>query len=218
MKFHEVRSRRPTSSAASLSSDGRGVPLYSEWVEHVEVSSESTPADWFSASLGEPWRDGSVGIAAIIPSGFEAYVRIDHATADERDEVHEGGLPHPAARRLVRVLASATASPDSCRMAVWNGWGDMPAAPEVIHLPGRDYVLLSGAVNAAAEPLWSHGGSTSHYQSPSLWWPDDRAWCVATEVDFAWTYVAGSESVAAALCGDKHLRTRRVYLEDDANA
>lgn len=29
--------------------------------------------------------------------------------------------------------------------------------------------------------------------TPSLWWPDDRTWCVATEIDFRWTYVGGSQ-------------------------
>ena len=27
-------------------------------------------------------------------------------------------------------------------------------------------------------------------QSPNLWWPDDHAWCVATEIDFNTTYIA----------------------------
>ena len=31
--------------------------------------------------------------------------------------------------------------------------------------------------------------------SPNLWWPDDRAWCVATEIDLAWTYVGGSAAL-----------------------
>lgn len=34
------------------------------------------------------------------------------------------------------------------------------------------------------------------HQSPTLWWPDDRAWCVATEVDFHSTYLGRS----AELC------------------
>jgi hypothetical protein len=26
---------------------------------------------------------------------------------------------------------------------------------------------------------------------PNLWWPDDRSWCVASEIDFPYTYVGG---------------------------
>jgi hypothetical protein len=41
--------------------------------------------------------------------------------------------------------------------------------------------------------------------SPNLWWPDDRAWFVATEIDHAWTYVAGSQQLLARLMADRRL-------------
>ena len=39
----------------------------------------------------------------------------------------------------------------------------------------------------------------AHYQSANLWWSEDRAWCVATEIDFETTYVAGSEGAVDAI-------------------
>jgi len=36
-------------------------------------------------------------------------------------------------------------------------------------------------------------------QAPSIWWPDDRAWSVATEVDGYSTYVGGTEAAVGAL-------------------
>jgi hypothetical protein len=30
---------------------------------------------------------------------------------------------------------------------------------------------------------------------PSYWWPADRAWCVAGDIDFEWAYVAGSQTL-----------------------
>lgn len=36
-------------------------------------------------------------------------------------------------------------------------------------------------------------------QSANLWWPDDRAWCVATEIDFMTTYIAGTAEAIAAI-------------------
>lgn len=36
-------------------------------------------------------------------------------------------------------------------------------------------------------------------QSPNLFWPDDRAWCVASEIDFDSTLVAGSTALIEAL-------------------
>jgi hypothetical protein len=51
-------------------------------------------------------------------------------------------------------------------------------------------------------------------QSPNIWWPDDRAWFVATEVDYAWTYVAGPRRLADALLSDDRLEVLPVRLED----
>jgi hypothetical protein len=31
-------------------------------------------------------------------------------------------------------------------------------------------------------------------ESPSLWWPDDHAWCVASEIDLDTTYIGCSEA------------------------
>jgi hypothetical protein len=36
-------------------------------------------------------------------------------------------------------------------------------------------------------------------QSPALWWPADRAWCVATDPELMSTYVAGPVEVVEAL-------------------
>ena len=37
------------------------------------------------------------------------------------------------------------------------------------------------------------------HQSANLWWPEDRAWCVATEIDFVSTYLAGSQKLIDAV-------------------
>ena len=42
---------------------------------------------------------------------------------------------------------------------------------------------------AATAASFHFGGP---YQSPNQWWPADRAWCVATEVDGYSSYLAGS--------------------------
>jgi hypothetical protein len=51
-------------------------------------------------------------------------------------------------------------------------------------------------------------------QSPSLWWPDDRAWCVASEIDFCSTYVGGSPALIERVLGDDRLEAIPVRLED----
>jgi hypothetical protein len=41
--------------------------------------------------------------------------------------------------------------------------------------------------------------------TPSLWWPDDRAWVVGTEIDFDSTLVATSVEGAEQLLTDERL-------------
>ena len=63
-----------------------------------------------------------------------------------------------------------------------------------------------------------------HHQSANLWWPEDRAWCVATEIDFVTTYVAGSKEAIAAILSSEALEAYQVeptdeitYLSDKIN-
>jgi hypothetical protein len=54
-----------------------------------------------------------------------------------------------------------------------------------------------------------------HIQSPSQWWPDDRAWCVATEIDFDSTLVGGSEALIEDIVRAPTLEAFRVNEIDD---
>ncbi|MXV99113.1 MAG: hypothetical protein F4126_03545 [Acidimicrobiaceae bacterium] len=49
--------------------------------------------------------------------------------------------------------------------------------------------------------------------SPQLWWPDDRSWIVATEIDLVSTYVACSRPLAEDLMADDQLEAIRVELD-----
>jgi hypothetical protein len=59
------------------------------------------------------------------------------------------------------------------------------AAPRV-QLPWRDYLLFRGSLGELARaghlPLASHYPDWFDPQSPSLLWPQETTWCVATEV------------------------------------
>ena len=59
-------------------------------------------------------------------------------------------------------------------------------------LPAREYLLFRGSVADAQG--WEDG--------PNLWWPDDHAWCVASEIDFPYTYVGGSQELIDAIVQD----------------
>jgi hypothetical protein len=103
-----------------------------------------------------------------------------------------------------------------------EGMIEVPPAfsPEIldgprVSLPARDYILLAGPLAAAGELGWRVGELLSaaypdggfdrdefEPQSPNLFWPDDRAWCVATDIDLDSTYVGGSRQLTEDLLSD----------------
>lgn len=71
---------------------------------------------------------------------------------------------------------------------LWDGFGGLDprpfeSQPKVEHR-GRSYHLLHG-------PLTAHTGFAD---APSYIWPEDRAWCLVTDIDFQWAYIAGTSA------------------------
>lgn len=111
-----------------------------------------------------------------------------------------GSLPVELFGPLVKVLRRHTEAPDRCWFGFWEGWGDLRkdirATQSTFELPfQRRNHLLYGPLEGALESAIEHG-----HQSPSIWWPNDHAWCVATEIDFDTTYLGCS-----AACRDEIL-------------
>lgn len=86
-----------------------------------------------------------------------------------------------------------------------------------VHLPHRDYLLLNGPIDAVSEPGWMLGDRWMQ-QSPNLFWPQDRSWCVASEIDLFCTLVAGSEALAEAILADLTFESWRVFPTDPITA
>jgi len=145
------------------------------------------------------------------------------------EEPRQGSLDPGDVIALADFLTNFTGTPQRCFFAVWEGRGQFTPGATVIFrsfsesgaepkvpLPepqllvppaevliaerlrgvGRDYVLYAGALSAVTSfhvNLWD---------SPSIWWPEDRQWCIATDIDLDSTYVGGSEACIEALVGD----------------
>ena len=107
-----------------------------------------------------------------------------------------GCLPSEECRAIANVLRGFTSTPNRCYFCVWEGWGfrdpGLYKNASRLRVPGRDYLLFQGPLDAVMSFLdhFPRGWS----QLPSIWWPDDRAWCVATEIDNPDTYVGGSDA------------------------
>lgn len=82
-----------------------------------------------------------------------------------------------------------------------------------LDLVDRSYVLFEASAREFSDPDWilrapwrdlpgeEHGFPPSA-QSPTLLWPDDRAWMMVSEIDFDSTVVAGSAELVGALVAD----------------
>ena len=129
------------------------------------------------------------------------------------DEAPAAGEPsRDVAASMAHTLARHTATATDCWFAVWDGWGDLEEAfhgQPTFHLPAREYHLAHGPVTAAtqsvARPPWSH-------RSCNLWWPDDHAWCVASEIDLDSTYIGGSQACIEELLANPELEVTAIDL------
>jgi len=122
-----------------------------------------------------------------------------------------GSLPPELARELVEVLRDWTTTPQRCWFAVWEGWGGLEPGTSRIDHPNRRYYLAQGRLEDAASTVypedWAH-------QSASMWWPDDRAWFVATEVDLDSTYLGGAKTCVEAVLAHPEIEALRSRLSD----
>jgi hypothetical protein len=78
-----------------------------------------------------------------------------------------------------------------------------------VELPGRNYVLFVGPLAGLPALMDVQDG-----HSPNLWWPDDRAWCVATEIDLAWSYVGGPAALISDALANPRLEAQPASPDD----
>lgn len=204
--------------------------------------------DWLRPRLVE-WRAAGargVPVGAVVPTGYEAVVRVLHPPGDGRTWAQvaaaSGCLIHPLAQWCCiaadfrgdgrhsdidpdegSVPASTLGAvldhcPGEGRLyqAVWDGFGSWTEGRhelgELVRGRGRDYLVFE----TPRAPVTRWPGMQPHWpQSANLVWPPDRAWCIATEIDWDSTLVAGSAAMCRALLGDARLEAFEVHYDDD---
>ena len=111
----------------------------------------------------------------------------------------DGALEAAETQVLADTLSAFTRTPEEAYFCLWEGFG-IPETeawrdrPMRVQVPTRAYHLLTGPVSAAPELP-----TTRPWLCASLWWPADRAWLVATEIDGYLTYVGGSRAAIDAV-------------------
>ena len=130
-----------------------------------------------------------------------------------------GNLGVELLNNLCQLLAQHTNTPEHCYFCIWEGYGwlgsdKLTAANPRVHLPWRDYILLIGSLAKVTSSCWY----TAHRQSPNLFWSADWLWCVASEIDFDSTLVAGSASLIEAIVESRLFEAWRVGPDDSLAA
>ena len=153
---------------------------------------------------GSFWREHLTAAAVDLrdPAAAEAF----ELRTVEGDDAAVGTLPPLLIQALAEHLRRATTTPECCYFAVWNGLGGSvipDSVKPVLELPNRLYHVLQGPIDGAET---SFSTSSFEHRSANLWWPADQAWCVATEIDLAWTYVGGARACIQALLTDPRLK------------
>lgn len=161
-------------------------------------------------------QHGRVAHAGMQLAALVGDVRVVDASRDFFDDDPPSEMPLEDAAVLARTLERYTSTPERCWFAVWHGWHS--SVPEHVQkgarftLPNREYHLLAGPVAAGAESVgpWP--------QPANLWWPDDHAWCVATEIYMPSTYLGCSRACADDLLAQDELEIFEIDPATGVNA
>ena len=148
------------------------------------------------------WREIAATVGVELRDREAAMTLAYRGAAGEQAQI--GSVPEALIGPLVEHLGRATTTPEHCFFALWEG-GDSPvpiSLEPTLELPHRRYHVFAGPVQGASTNL---SASLIAHQSANLWWPADQAWCVANEIDFAWTYVGGTRRCIDALLADPRL-------------
>ncbi|MGE3621282.1 MAG: hypothetical protein AB7L84_12555 [Acidimicrobiia bacterium] len=123
------------------------------------------------------------------------------------------GPSTPATRRRIRVERARLRDQDRRRRdAIASGLSVVPR----FELPNRTYHLVAGTVagvGSLREP-----GSPERWQRPDLWWPADRRWFVATDVDLWSVHVGGTSELAVDLAAMVPTGVEHVTLDTELAA
>jgi len=191
--------------------------------ESVWPSGDAAVATWIAEALDAHGQLSEVG--SVVPDGYEAYVEVPLEDEDTFWAVCD-------------VLARHTHADQLTWLGLWEGW-PVPSAwrdAPMFRTPEGDLMLFSGrfadieviavefacaqyalsTVQVDRGPVGTAArmrAQRDHYV-PSLWWPEDRAWVLAREVDADAIYLACSAALASRFVGSRGLDARLVSATD----
>jgi hypothetical protein len=146
-----------------------------------------------------------------------------HRLVGAKDSFGEGGVwPGSSPLRgeldradlatLVDALQRHTTTQDDCWFC-WDVHGQADGTRVTIgHLPD---LLARGPLRSALFiGDWDGHPDTFLPEAPAIWWPQDRSWCVGSNIDIDSTVVGGAVSLIEAVLADPRLEALPVQPDD----
>ena len=148
-----------------------------------------------ASRTGSLWREVAHKLGATHPGALVEGVQGPEAVRHVPGYLPplEGEIDVAVARPLLQELSAATGSLEEVFAAVWDGWADLPAqwirgAATLTLAQSRQHLLFRGPRAALLNDLRASDQGASAV--PGVWWPEDRAWIVYSDIDYPWSFVA----------------------------
>ena len=134
-------------------------------------------------------------------------------------EPYAGGLPRPQLAALCDLLAAHTRTPDLCFVGVWEGYGWLAdsewSASPTLRLDERTFLVRRGPLGLALAVGYRGPNAPFGAEPPTILWPSDRAWFVASDPDLDSSYIGGSDALIESLLSHPDLEAWRATADDD---
>jgi hypothetical protein len=163
--------------------------------------------------------------------------------AESGDPMPEiGSLTKHEVESLASVL-DASDGQDACWFGIWSGWGFLSPRGHAELRPRRSWFSelrerrrgerqprrsaerMSPQMRVIGEPCFLIRGTVNDaarftfdgwFQSPTLWWPDDRTWFVHTHIDAMSSYLGGPRDAVDRLTAEQVFEVFEVEAGDMA--
>jgi hypothetical protein len=159
------------------------------------------------ASMSSARLDGTIAFRRITVSPGNDIPLGPQGSWDEDATPLMGTLPERETNALLDLLTSSPA----CWFVMWDGWDglrlDLRQVSVLWH--GNPHLVYRGPIEVVRRFDWS-----GRWQIPHMWFPDDRAWCVGSDIEAYDSYVGGSEDLVERILAAVDLETLRVNPED----
>jgi len=220
-------------TAGAIAPDGWR--YHDTWEGSLDVASLAAAAEVLSAHTATP----DAGVAAIwvgwgglVSAAGAAYVMIesDDLSAARASTAAGPSIVHALRTRLAAGMRQAIAGVRSMLRGLPHkqpkpGTGvlshEAAAGPRFdLHADtGRRYILFEAGPDAFADPTWPSrapwASGVIGAQSPSILWPDDHAWVLATEIDYDSTLGAGTSELIQELTQTPGLEALQIRSDAD---